>query len=229
MWITDITSQGHFRVEFFAEVQTYVSGGGDTVSGSSRPSTPSSSHTGEHVGGNIGESHIVRVIDTSHKCELVVVDKPVHHEITFIPILASIAGKGITEPSLLHSWLDGQVDHGFFIPVIESGHPCHIAQAVQHLYFFHHFRRQVFGSYFRVVGEEFFSVYQYFLDFFSIDGNLSFAVNFHAGHLFQQVFQDSPFGCLVRVGVIFDRVVADDHFRSLADHDGFTQLDSSVA
>ena len=57
-------------------------------------------HTGEHVGGNIGESHIVRVIDTSHKCELVVVDKPVHHEITFIPILASIASKGITEPSL---------------------------------------------------------------------------------------------------------------------------------
>ena len=139
MRIAHIAAQRQFLAELFAEVQPHVAGRGDTVTGSPRASAALSAHAGKHVGGNIGESHIVRIVQSPHDGDLVVVDESVDHEISFVSVVAAISGKSIPEPSLLHPWLDSQVDDGLFIPVIESGHPRHIAQTIQDLYFFDHF------------------------------------------------------------------------------------------
>ena len=129
---------------------------------------------------------------------------------------------------MLHSGLDGQVDDGLLFSVVESGHLGHIAQFVQNLYFIDHFRWQVLGSYFRVVGEEFFSVYQYFLDFFSIDSDLYFTIHFHTGHFFQQVFQHGAFRGFIGIGIVLHRIVAYSYFRCFPDHDSFAQLNCPV-
>ena len=129
---------------------------------------------------------------------------------------------------MFHPGLYGQIDHGFFFPVIKSGHPCHITQAVEHLYLLNHFGWQVFRGYLRVVGEELFPVDQDFLDLFSVDGDFSFTVHFHAGHLFQQVFQYGTFCRFIRVGIVFDGIVSHHDFGCLTDDNGFSQLNSSV-
>ena len=187
MRIAYVTSQCQFFAKLFAEVHADVSGSHDTVSGSStsHTSAPSSSHSGEHVGGNIRESHIIRIVQTSHQCELIVVNETIDHKVPFISVLTAISGKSISEPSLFHSRLDGQVDNGFFLSVVKSGHPCHVAQTVQYLHFLNHFRGKIFRSDFRVIREELFPVDQDFLDLFPVDSNLSFTVHFHTWHLFQ--------------------------------------------
>ena len=107
MRITEVAPDRQLRIKFFTEVQADIAGCCDPVAGSSAPTSTRSAHPREHTGGKVRESHIIRVVDTSHQSQLIVVDKTVHHEVPFVSVFATITGKSVSEPALLHAGLDG--------------------------------------------------------------------------------------------------------------------------
>ena len=72
------------------------------------------------------------------------------------------------------------------------------------------------------------SVSQHLFDLFPVDGDLSFAIHFHTGHFFQQVFQHGAFRSFIGIGIVLHRIVAYGYFRCFPDHDSFAQLNCPV-
>ena len=106
MGITEVASDRQLRVKLLTEIQTDIAGSRDPIAGSSTPAYTWSPHPSEHTVGKLRESHIIRVVDSSHQSQLIVVDKTVHHEVSFVPVFATVTGKSVSEPALLHAGLD---------------------------------------------------------------------------------------------------------------------------
>ena len=124
-----------------------------------------------------GECRVVGVVDVAEYAELVVVDETVHHEVAGIAAVGAVTGRYVAEPSLLHSFLHGEVDYGLLLAVVHSREACEVALAVDYLQFVYNVDRYVLGCHLGVVGEEFFAVDEYLRHFLALRRDFSFAVN----------------------------------------------------
>ena len=224
---THITTPRKLLAKFFAEVQSGITRSCNTATRTSSHTT-TTLHTGEHGRGQIRETHVVGIVHSSHKGYLIIVDETVDHRIAFVTVFTTITRKGITEPTLFHTRFDSQVDHGLLFAIIKTGHQRHIALLIQYLYLINHLRRQILGSYLRIIGEEFFTINQHLLDLLTVDRHLTIAIDLDTRHLLQQIFQHSTLTHFIGFRIVFNGIVPDRHFSSLPDHNSFTQLNRTI-
>ena len=140
----------------------------------------------------------------------------VGHDLTAVTVFCSGSQIHITEPSLIHSFLDSQVKHCLFFTIVNTCHTRHIRLFVIGTHLVNDIHRQVLHGNIRIVGKEFLTVYHNFLDFLSIDGNRSVFIDFRTRQLLHQFFQCRTFRYTIGGTVIYQCILGSSHFRSLS-------------
>ena len=91
----------------------------------------------------IGESRLVGVVGTTENGKLVSVAEVVYNEAARVAVVGAIAAGDVAKPAVVHALLHGEVDHGFFLAVVNSGEACEVALAIDHLELIHHLHRDI--------------------------------------------------------------------------------------
>ncbi len=212
--IPEITAELQFVGKLLAEIKTCISGCGDSASSAKEHPSTSTTSTSKHRRCQIGKSGIVGVVKTTQNSILVLVLHIIDHRIPFVPVFCAVSHKGVTKQTFFHPGFYHQVDDGLFFSVIKSGHLRHICSPVKDLQLFDHFGGQILRGHFRVSAEKLFTVYHDFFYFTAVNGYLPFRIYFNPRHLFQQILENSTFGHLVRVSIVFNGISPDYNFCS---------------
>ena len=178
-------------------------------------------HRTHHVAGEVVETAVVGIVAVEDDADLALVGEAAAHEGTLItPVVVAVlvlrevmAGSGhrIAEEAVHHAALDGQVDDGFLLAVVDAGEFGLFGFLLDDLDLLNQLRRNVLGSELRVVEKE----------GLAADGNLghrlatgsngSVGFDFEAGEFLQQVDEHVVVADLEGGGIVLDRVFLDDN------------------
>ena len=125
--------------------------------------------------------------------------------------IVSAAGHDVTEDAVHHALLDGKVNDGLFLSVVNACELGLLGFLLDHLHLIHDFGRDILGSQLRIIQEECLSVNCYLADSLSVCCNGTIRTDLHARKLFQQIFQHVIVSRLERSCIILDRVFLDDY------------------
>ena len=108
----------------------------------------------------VGKAHLVYIVAASDNRDLIAVLEPVHVETSLITVIGAVTCRYVSEPAVVHVFLDGQVDHGLVFAVIDSGETRGLALAVDHLNLLDHVRGEILRRHLRIVGKKLLAVDQ---------------------------------------------------------------------
>ena len=120
-------------------------------------------------------------------------------------------GHYVAEDAVHHALLHAEVNHGLVFTVVDAGEGCLLTLLLHHLHLLDELGGDVLGGQLRVVQEEGFAVYGDFGDGFTVGGDGTVLIHFHAGEFLQEVFQHIVVGNLEGRGVILHRIFLDDN------------------
>ena len=153
------------------------------------------------------ESRFVHIIGRAKECELIAAAETVDIECSAVSSVGSVAGFGISEPSVVAVFFHSEVDNSLVLAVIDPRHTCQVALSVHNLELLYHIDRKIARCHRGVVGKEVLSVHQNAGYLFSICGNLSVGSHLHAGEAFQKVLHNSVRRRAVRFGGILHSIL----------------------
>ena len=215
----------HFLVQqVVSAVDTAHPRGGDATAAKTAEaahSTTASHHLAHHVAAHVGEAHASgAVVSVSDKTQLGLVRETAHHHISVeTPVVQRIivgrdimtgTGRHIAEQAVHHALLDGKVDDGLVVAVIDAGEFGLFGLFLDDLHLLDHLRGQVLGCELRVVQEEGLAVNGDLGDGFAVRRNVAAVVHLDARELLQQVDEHVGVGRLERRCVILHRILLDD-------------------
>ena len=129
---------------------------------------------------SIGESRLIGVVGTTENCKLVTVAEVVYDETARVAVVGAVSTGDVAKPAVVHALLHGEVDHGFFLAVVNSGEACEVALAIDHLELIHHLHGDILRGNFRVVGKKFLAVDENLGHFLALGCDFAVGAHFHA-------------------------------------------------
>ena len=169
------------------------------------------------------EALIVSVIQITNNSKLRIIPEAVQGIGKFIPPFVTRTCHEIIHPSFLHVLFHPQVKYHFLIPVINSGQTCQIGFTFISSQLLHHFHRQIFQGSFRIVRKELFAVYQYLLNFLTMNQQLSITIYLSTRQLFYKIFEHRTFGGTIGRGIEDRGILFGNCQRSFTHHYRFAQ------
>ena len=125
-----------------------------------------------------------------------------------------------SEEAFLLVLLDGEVEDGPLVAVVDARDAGHVALPVVGLHLIDDFSGHVLQDHVAVVAEELLSIDEYLTDGLAVEREASVLVLHDAGQLLDEVLHHRPFGQLEGVGIVGYRIIDHRHLRQLAFHDG---------
>ena len=123
----------------------------------------------------------------------------------------------------IHTFLNGEVEYGLLVAVLNAGNACLVALLVVELHVLYNADGQVFQRRFNVAEHEFFAVKQNFFNLLAVDGNVSVLIDLGSWHAFDKFLDGRAFWCAVGVWVIDQRVLLDDNLCCTSCDNGFLE------
>ena len=164
------------------------------------------------------EPLVVGVIGITETHHLNVVLHHSHHEAFCIAVFRSCRHISIHHESFVHSALYAEVEHRFFLAVVNTRHSRHIALLVVCLDALYYACRQIFHCRLGVAGHKLLTVNENFLYLLTVDGYLSAFVNCCSREFLHEFFYHRALRCSVGVGIIYEGVFAQYHLLCLCCH-----------
>ena len=165
-----------------------------------------------------GEAAVVHVVATADEGELHVVGVSADVSLGRVSVLGAVAHVGVDEPPLLHALLDGQVQYGLLLAVVDAGDAAVVALLFVRLQFFHHLCRDVLHGHLCVVGKEFLAVHHDFRHRLAVDLDGSVVAHLGTGQFLHQFLQVRALGHAEGTGVEDKRVLLHLHLSQLGRH-----------
>ena len=131
----------------------------------------------------------------------------------------------ITYPTLVHTLLHGQVEHGFFFTIVDTGDAGIVRLTIVCIDFLNHVYRKVLQTGFHVSTEEFFTVHHQLLDFLTVDLHITVIVHFGTRQFLHQFFQHGTFRSTIGRCIITQCITRNGYLRSFCGNHGFAQHD----
>ena len=183
------------------------------------------SETTETVAVAVGEAQLIHIVEVTEQGQLVAAPHAVDIKVSGITVVGTVAGAHVSEPSVVHVFLYGEVYHCLLLAVVNTGQPRKVALAIYHLQFVDHLHRKVFRCHFGVVGKELLAVDKNLLHLLASGRDFTVAVDFDTGKLLQQVLHDGVGLSLVGASIVFDCILLDCDFGLDSGHDSLFQHD----
>ena len=125
---------------------------------------------------------------------------------------------------MIHTFLDGEIKHGLLLAILNACDTGLITLLVIELHILDNGNGQVLDGRLDITQHKLSTVEQDFLDFFSIDSDISILINFGSRHTFNQLLNRGTLGRTNGFGVKDQRILSsDDLSRTSCDHCFFQQ------
>ena len=199
-------------------VQTQFLAGSQAVVSSPLRATTATESSVAHIVGSTDERKLAALVSMAGKTVDIGTGR--------ITLLRTQSAIQVTHPSLVHTLLHGEVEHGFFFTVVNAGNTGIVRLSVVSIDFVHHVHRQVLETGLHVATEEFLAVHQQLLHFLTVDFHITFIVHFGTRQFLHQFFQSGSFRRTVSRGIVSQGIARHGYLRSfrcnyrLLQHDG---------
>ena len=137
---------------------------------------------------------VVHVIGRTHYRHLGFVHEAVQHKAAHIAVFRPSGHVGITEPTLVHAFLYGQVEHRLLLTVVNTGDTCQIGLLVVGFQLLYHIYRQVLQTGLYVSTEELLAVDHNLRQVLTVDFHITLVVNLRTGQLLHQLLEHGSLG-----------------------------------
>ena len=132
----------------------------------------------------------------------------------------------VTYPTLVHTFLHGQVEHCFFFTIIDTSNTSIIRLTIVSTNLINHIYRQVLQTSLDITTKEFLTIDHQFLDFLTVDLHITVIVHFGTWQLLYQFFQHGTFRSTVSRSIVPQSIPRYGNLRSLCRNCRLTQHDS---
>ena len=150
----------------------------------------------------------------------------VHITVCRVTVFCTQSTTEVTNPTLVHTLLYGQVEHGFFFTIVDTCNTGIIRLTVVSTNLFNHVYRQVLQTGLNIATKEFLTIDHQFLDFLTIDLHVTVIVYFGTRQLLYQFFQHSTFRSTVSRCIVTQCIARNGYLRSFCGNYRFLQHDS---
>ncbi len=178
-------------------------------------------HIAHHRAGKVVEPPVVGVVAVEDEADLTLVREASHHGRALIaPVVhvivgarhvMSAAGHYVAEPSLHHSRLDGEVDDGLLVAVVDAREHRLVGFLLHDLHFLDYLRGNVLRRERRVVEEERLAVDGYLRDCLPVGGYRTVLRNLDPRKLLEKFLKHVVVRGLERRGVVLDGILLHDN------------------
>ena len=145
-----------------------------------------------------------------------------HHSCR-ITVFGAVAHVGIRKHSLVHSFLQSEVEYCLFVAIVNTCHLSQIALFFIRFYLVNYRGWQILQRCLGVAGHKFLTIHQNLLHFLSVDGNLAVVVNLRSWQSLHQLFHHRTFWCAIGGTIIYKGVFLHRHLHGLCRHLCFLQ------
>ena len=132
-------------------------------------------------------------------------------------------GIHITNPSLVHPFLNGKVEYGFFFTIINTSNTGIVRLTVISANLFHHIGRQVLQTGLYITAKEFLTIHQQLGNGLTIQLHITIIIHFCTWNLTYQFFQCSTFGSTISRCIVTQSITRYSYRRSFGSNHRFTQ------
>ena len=165
-----------------------------------------------------GESLVVGIVAGADDGKLGMVKETSYHKLARVAVLTAVAHIGVYHPSLLHSALQGEVEHGLLLAVVNSGDARVVALLVVGFQLLNHLGRQILRGHLIVSLEEVLALHQNLAHGLPVDLDVAVVVNLGSRKLLYQFLQRGAFGHTESIRVIYKGIGLHLHLGELG-HD----------
>ena len=196
----------HFQQPFIFVVEVHPRHfvGGESVASPSEVSATSAA-----------ESHVSHVVGIAHGHDAPLIFHVGPHHAFGISVFGSNGKVDVGHGALVHSFLDAEVECGFFVAIVDARHARKVALLVIDLDFVDDAGGQVFQSRLGVARHKLAPVNLNFLHLLAVDGNFSVVVDLSPGQTAYQFLHHRPFGSAVGSRVVNKGIFNHHHLQCL--------------
>ena len=191
-----------------------------------RSHTAVAAETLETSRGAIAESQVIGIVSSAQDGKLVAIAEVVDHHVAGIAVVGAVARINRAEPSVVHTFLDGEVDDRLVLAVVHTRQAGQVTLAVDDLQLVDHIGGNVFRGHCGVVAEKLLAVDENLAHLLAVGGDFAVTAHLNARQTLEQVLDHGIGLCLIGVGIEFDGVLLDDdgaldaHDDCLLEHNG---------
>ena len=161
------------------------------------------------------------VVSVANETELLVALERVDVRAAVVALMCTICSIDITEEPLFLVLLDGEVEYGPFVAVVDARDAGHIALSVVSLHFIDNLGGNVLEHQVAVVSEELLAVHKNLADVLAVEGIVAVIIYHDARQFLDEVFHHRAFRQFECIGIIGHRIVHNCHLRQFPFYDSF--------
>ena len=171
--------------------------------------------------------HIVQLTKNSQlKAIVAMTGKTADTCIGRISVFGSSSGIQVSNPTLVHPLLDGQVQHHFFFTIVDTCNTGIIGLSFIRIDFFNHADRQILQTRLHITAKEFLAINQNPLDLLTIHLYITIVVHLGTRKFLHQFFQHGTFRRTISCRIISQSIARYRHLCRFGSNHGFSQQDS---
>ena len=172
------------------------------------------------------KTHIVDVVGTCHQERLEVVLHDTTENTASIAVLRTCSQVGIDHDTLVHTCLDAEVEHGFFLTVIDTADTGQVTLLVVCAHALNNRGGQVLHGGLRITRHKLLTINLNFLHLLTVDGNLTVVIDLSTRQTLHQFLHNGALWCTVGRSIIYKGVGLHNHLCGITRHNGVLQHDS---
>ena len=171
------------------------------------------------------EAHVVDIVGTREEHHLQIVFHHGAHASTEVTAVGSDSEIDIGHETLVHTWFDTEVEHRFFLSVLDTTDTREVALLIVGLDAVDDVGGQVLEGGLRVACHELLAIHEDLLDFLSVDLDGSVVIDLGTRETLHEFFHHRTFWCTEGAGIIHKGVGLQRHLRGPCRHRGALQHD----